>query len=283
MNKKILFLLVFFLSFCSKKNEKTQLNSYLKSLKHLENTANTKELIKIYKKIIALAPGTKHSDDAILKIAKNYYESGIYNKALKYYKLYLEVAKELDNLAWKINKIVAEIYYQKYKNYEKALEYYIFALNSSTKPEELFFSSYYIGKTYFFLFNFEAAIKNLQKAYSDYKKDYISIDDYQELLYYLAYTELLFIKETKDAYTASGFGYLDQSDIDSILKHVEECIGINPDSKYGVMCKYLKTDVFLENSLKDEALELLRKLRGIYPNQEALEYRIKSIEKENKI
>jgi len=275
-----LFLFCFFLNACTNRADNNLLNVYLKDLKKIEKGAGSSlDLIKTYKRIISIAPNTKHSDKAIIKIADIYYSAGIYKEAIKYYKLYIDLVKLSNQKIWETNNIIADIYFSRYANYEKALEYYTQAMNAAYDNKQIFLSSYYVGKTQFFLFNFESALKSLKKAYTEYKEAYVDKLIYQELLYYFSYTEFLFLKETKDSYTASGFGYLDQSDIDSIIKNIDTCIEIDVYAKYGVLCKYFKADLYIEHDLKDKALDLLKELRGTYPNPDLIEFKISNLEK----
>jgi len=280
LNKKYSFFFVFFIFISCTRSKENKLLDYLKNLEKLEESGlSSLDLIKTYKRIITLSPNTKHSDEAIVKIAELYYNSGVYKEAIKYYKLYLELVKLNNQKTWEINNLIADIYFSKYANYEKALEHYVLATNYAYDNKQIFLSSFYIGKTNFFLFNFETAYKNLQKAYQEFKENYEDKNFYQELLYYFAYAEFLFLRETKDSYTASGFGYLEQNDIDNIISKLDQCILIDAYSKYGVLCKYLKSDMYIENDTNDKALDLLKELRGSFPNPDALEYRINSLEK----
>lgn len=273
---KFLFLFVFFYA-CSVNKEHANIDIYLKNASELEFGANTKATIEAYKKIIAISPKSEHAKLAIYKISKLYQDSGAFKEALKYLKLYIDVVKLSSTELYEINSQLGDIYYDMFLDYQNALSYYQVAMENSFEKKQLFFSSFNIAKSYFAMLNFELAVKFFEKATLSVDE---KIDKYkvQEVLYYLSYSKIMFTKETKDAYVSTGYGYFDKEDIDSVLKSIGECIKIDEFSKYGLMCKYLSVDFFVENDDKDKALEVLKDLRPYYPSQTVIEYRIKQLE-----
>ncbi len=276
-NKIFLFFLLFA---CSGTNESATVVDYYKKAKESQIVGNIKNTISIYKKIIAISPKSKYAYISLYEIANIYKQASAYKEALKYFKLYLELIKIDSNRMFEINNEIGDIYFKHYKDYKKALKYYSNAMDKSVDNKQIFISSFNISKSYFNLLNFEQAVKFLRKTKFEYSDD---IDKYlfQEVLYYLSYSEIMFLKETKDGYISTGYGYFDQNDIDGILKNINACINIDEFSKYGLMCKYLDVDFLIENDKKLKALEILKNLREYYPNPNVIEYRIKQLERGN--
>lgn len=268
---------LFFLFACSGSNEFDKTSTYYRNALDAEAQGSYGEAIIWYKKYINLSQRGEELGIAIVRVADIYKNSGAFGEAVKYYKLFLELAKSDDEKNWQVSSVAANLYLNELKDYEKALELYTFSLEKSSSAYQGFISSYGVGKTYFLLFNFEQAVKYLRKAEAE-KSDKIDKLLAQEILYYLSYSLMFFINQTKDGYKAQGYGYLDKNDLEQVLTVINKCVNFDAFSKYGVMCQYLKADFLIQNDSKDEAFNILNGLRGFFPNPNVLEYRLKNLE-----
>lgn len=271
-----LFSLVYILS-CSNSNEFDKTSDYYQNALDAEAQGSYGEAIIWYKKYINLSERGEDLGQAIVRVADIYKNSGAFSEAVKYYKLFLELAKSDDEKIWEVSKEAGALYLNELKDYEKALEVYIVSLEKSTSSYQSFISSCGIGKSYFMMFNFEQAVKYLKKAEAD-SSDKIDKLQVQEVLYYLSNSLMFFIEQTKDGYKAQGYGNLNTSDLEQVLNVINKCVALDAFSKYGVMCQYLKADFLIQNDSKDEAFNIFNSLRGFFPNPNVLEYRLKNLE-----
>lgn len=248
LNRLAPLLLVFFFVGCSLTTAKLEYNRALRATKDKDY----KTALKYYKRVIKRQPDTDIALKAAIEGAqlamidvKDFRSSvGLFN--------YVIIHSQDTAAVKQAQKNIAEIYFSKTSQYKKAIEAYSSLLPLKLSPKERIDIRSRIAKSYFYLNNFfqaDVEIKSLLK-------EDLSDEQRFETLLFKANT-LMTLKKHEDASKVL------KSLIDKFpQKSLKENVNINLSVCYEEMQDFTT------------AIQILDDLKGIYPDQEYLDFKI---------
>jgi len=161
------FLLFLFLFACAENNQK---KNYLLAEQLLEKK-NYELALQQFKKVL------QQSNESELTIQANYEIGKIYffylsksSEALEFFQKYIELSKNKNQQYYQAKMFIGDIFFKKIKNYNQAILYYSSLLNENLSDQQMATIIYRLGRSHFFLWEFDRAIyfyKILMEKYTD--------------------------------------------------------------------------------------------------------------------
>lgn len=282
MNKLLCFLLVFVVSCGFIRPEER----YYKEAVKYKNEGETLKAIDSLRKVISTAPKSDRTKDALFMLGDLYYQIGDARKSIKALSTYIDISSPNDKRRFDVFNKMGLVTYSKTGDYPKALKYYKEATSLARSEADRFEVLLNIGNCYFKMYSFDKAygfysraVKELEKNPNDEE-----VAKLQEALYYMAFSYSLLTKDFNE-----GTEVLDGSkeqDLFSdphkkMINILDKCLYYSDSSKYGLMCKYQKAEVFEELGEKDKALVIYTELKDVYPNKGVIEAKLTKLGQSN--
>jgi tetratricopeptide (TPR) repeat protein len=227
----------------------------LKSGKMHQALQEFKDAIEDYERVVRYAPeSTSGLEAARLGGGVCLYELKNYEKAIFFFRHIVRHGQKLQETRWAQQKL-AEIYYEKLTDYAQAVVEYERLRQADLSTDEMAEYSLKLGRSYFYLANFEQAISEAT--------EFISKNPNSKAKFQIMLLEA-------DSYLA--------------LKNPEKAIEIYsqmetefPDHQDLYQVKLNKALAFEDKKEWDEAVSELEELKPKYPHPDVIDLKIKSI------
>ena len=252
---------------------------YYKEAVRYKNEGETLKAVESLRKVISTAPKSDRTKDALFMLGDLYYQIGDAKKALKVLNTYIDISDPGDKRRFDVFNKMGLVTYSKTGDYPRALRYYKDAIPLARSRSNRFEVLLNIGNCYFKMYSFDKAYDFFSRAVKELENnpDDEETKKLQEALYYMAFSYSLLTKDFNES-TEPPSGVKEQDLFSDphkkMINMLDKCLYYSDSSKYGLMCKYQKAEVFEELGDKDRALAIYTELKDVYPNKGVIEAKL---------